>query len=266
MANTRKAIVDSREIDDKTDLMTQLSAHIADCESKIADLQAEHKKTDDALSKATKMRNDENKEWKQTDSDDKLAAETVKSAKDVLTKWYKENSFLQQGPVTGMAAGEAPPPPPPTDFDTSGAKTGESQGIVAIMEMVYEDIVKDRADAKSDEDSAQKEFDAFKKDSEDKMKELKAEEDRTDKDMGKAMTKKGQTERQRRTQKGNLDGMLKKISDIDPNCEYYMVNYPMRRENRQIEIDGLNKAKAILKGGKFDKGPDPNREMTVGDA
>ena len=74
------------------------------------------------------------KEWKQTDSDDKLAAETVKSAKDVLTKWYKENSFLQQGPVTGMAAGEAPPPPPPTNF--GGAKTGESQGRLLISQDV----------------------------------------------------------------------------------------------------------------------------------
>ena len=50
-------------------------------------------------------------------------------------------------PVTGMDAGDAPPPPPPTWEGGYGGKTGESQGIVAIMEMVYEDIVKDRKDA-----------------------------------------------------------------------------------------------------------------------
>merc|ERR1719253_2190885 len=132
--------------------------------------------------------------------------------------------------------------------------------------MVRDDIIKDRADAKADEDASQKEFDNFKKDSEDKMKELKADENRTDKDKGKAMTKKGATTRQCRTLKGGLNSMLKKMKDIDTNCEYYMVNYPMRRDNRQIEIDGLNKAKAILQGGTFDKGPDPNREMKVGDA
>jgi glycine cleavage system regulatory protein/exonuclease VII small subunit len=269
MENTRKAIVDSREIDDKTDLITKLTAQIADCESKIADLQAEHKKTTDALTKATTMRSDETKAWKQTDTDDKHAAATVLNAKKALQAFYQKNNLgLVQKATQPVAesAGDAPPPPPPTWEGGYGGKTGESQGIVAIMEMVREDIIKDQADAKSDEDASQKEFDNFKKDSEDKMKELKAEEDRTAKDMGKAQTKKGQTERQRRTQKGNLDGMLKKISDIDPNCEYYMVNYPMRRENRQIEIDGLNKAKSILKGGKFDEGPDPNREMTVGDA
>jgi len=264
MDDTRLAAVTSREIDDNTDLITKLTTEIAECEKEIEELQAEHKKTKDALAAAQKMRNDENAEWKQTDSDDKLAAETVKNAKDVLTKWYAENSFLQQGPVTGMEAGEAPPPPPPTDF--GGAKTGESKGIVAIMEMVYEDIVKDRNDAKADEDAAQKEFDNFKTDSEDNMKALKKEEQATDKRMGAAETKKVQTEKQRTTAKGKLDGVLSKITDINPNCEYYMVNYPMRTKNRQIEIDGLNKAKAILQGGTFDAGPDPNREIKPGDA
>jgi chromosome segregation ATPase len=263
MDDTRLAAVTSREIDDNTDLITKLTAEIAECEKQIEELQAEHKKTKEALAAAQKMRNEENAEWKQTDNDDKLAAETVKSAKDVLTKWYKENSFLQQ-PVTDMAAGEAPPPPPPTDF--GGAKTGESQGIVAIMEMVYEDIVKDRNDAKADEDASQKEFDNFKKDSEDNMKALKKEEQATDKRMGAAETNKVQTEKQRTTAKGKLDGVLSKISDINPNCEYYMVNYPMRTKNRQIEIDGLNKAKAILEGGTFNAGPDPNREIKPGDA
>merc|ERR550514_1384671 len=100
--------------------------------------------------------------------DDKDAAATVQSASDVLEKFYKDNKlvFIQKQPVSGMAAGDAPPPPPATWEGDYGGKTGESQGIVSIMEMVHEDIEKDRADAKADEDAAQKEFDAFKKDSE----------------------------------------------------------------------------------------------------
>merc|ERR1719247_3927018 len=134
------------------------------------------------------------------------------------------------------------------------------------MDMVHEDIKKDRADAKSDEDASQKEFDNFKKDSEAKMKELKKEEQAQDKSKGKAMQAKTDTEKLRRGNKNALDSTLETIKSINPNCEYYEVNYPMRRENRHIEIDGLEKAKAILKGGKFDKGPDPNREMKPGDA
>merc|ERR1719265_628421 len=174
--------------------------------------------------------------------------------------------FVQKQPVEGMAAGEAPPPPPPTWEGGYGGKTGESQGIVAIMEMVEEDIKKDRADAKADEDDAQKEYDAFKKDSEDKMSSLKKEKEATEKRMGDAETDKSNTEKSRATKKGELDTLLDKIKDINPNCEYFEVNYPMRTKNRQIEIDGLNKAKAILQGGTFDEGPDPNREIKPGDA
>merc|ERR1719473_1993785 len=175
MKDTRDAIVASRDIDEMTDKITHLTEVIAECKKTIEELIAEHKKTKEELEKATRMREDENAAWKKTDKDDKAAAETVMSAKEVLEGFYKDNDlvFAQKSkqPVEGMAAGEAPPPPPATWEGGYGGKTGESQGIVAIMEMVYEDIVKDRKDAKADEDSAQKEYDEFKKDSENKMKE-----------------------------------------------------------------------------------------------
>merc|ERR1719506_3496836 len=188
MEDTRDAIIYSRTIDEQTDKITHLTEVIA-----------ESKKTKEEFDKATRIRKDENTAWKQTNKDDKAAAETVASAKQVLEGFYKDNGlvFAQKSkqPVEGMAAGEAPPPPPPTWEGDYGGKTGESQGIVAIMEMVYEDIKKDRADAKADEDSAQKEFDAFKKDSEDKMKALNAERKATEKRLGNAENKKVATEK-----------------------------------------------------------------------
>jgi len=270
MKDTRDAILDSREIDEMTDKITKLTAEIADCEKKIEDLEAEHKATKEALEKAQRMRKDEHTEWMQTDKDDKAAAETVANAKDVLQGFYKENglNLVQKSkqPVTGMDAGAAPPPPPASWDGDYGGKTGESQGIISIMEMVHEDIVKDRKDAKADEDASQSEFDAFKKDSNSKMKQLNEEKQATEKAMGQAETDKTNTEKSRSTRKGELNAVLQKIEDINPNCEYYEVNYPMRTANRQIEIDGLNKAKAILEGGEFDAAPDPNREITPGDA
>jgi len=270
MEDTREAIKTSRTIDENTDLMTKLTAHIEQCEKTIKELIAEHTETKDALAKAQEMRNKENTAWKGTDADDKAAAETVASAKEVLENFYKDNDLVlaQVGkqPVSGMAAGDAPPPPPATWEGGYGGKTGESQGIVSIMQMVHEDIVKDRADAKADEDDSSKEFSNFKADSEKKMGELKGEREATEGDMGEAETRKTNTEGTRRTSKGKLNAVLKKMAEINPNCEYYEVNYPMRTKNRQIEIDGLNKAKAILEGGVFDAGPDPNREIKPGDA
>merc|ERR1719503_164485 len=48
MEDTRKAILISREIDEKTDKVTALTQLIAECEKKIEELEAEHKKTKEA--------------------------------------------------------------------------------------------------------------------------------------------------------------------------------------------------------------------------
>merc|ERR1740138_952849 len=118
MEDTREAIVTSRDIDEDTDLITKLTEQIARCEKKIEELLAEHKKTKEELDKAQRMRDDEHRAWLATDKDDKAAAETVESAKNVLEQFYKEKGlvFMQTAkqPVSGMEAGDAPPPPPAT--------------------------------------------------------------------------------------------------------------------------------------------------------
>merc|ERR1719454_779130 len=127
------------------------------------------------------------------------------SAKEVLENFYKENDlvFVQKSkqPVTGMKAGEAPPPPPATWEGGYGGKTGESMGIVAILNMVHEDIEKDRADAKADEDKSQAEYDAFKKDSEEHMAALMGEKEDTEGVMGDAETERTGVKEARGTKK-----------------------------------------------------------------
>merc|ERR1719387_1875894 len=70
----------------------------------------------------------------------------------------------------------------------------------------------------------------------------------------------------RLSSKGELDSVMEKIKVDEPGCEFMTINFPVRLKNRQLEIDGLLKAKAILQGGSFDEGPDPNREIKPGDA
>jgi len=48
-----------------------------------------------------------------------------------------------------------------------------------------------------------------------------------------------------------FDAVLQKIADATPGCDYLTLNDELRLKNRQIEIDGLVKAKAILQGGEF---------------
>merc|ERR1740123_2747529 len=48
-----------------------------------------------------------------------------------------------------------------------------------------------------------------------------------------------------------LAGVMKTIDDANPGCEYLTIAYPKKLKNRQIEMDGLRKAKGILQGAKF---------------
>merc|ERR1719253_808324 len=212
MDDTKKAIDMGRAIDDMTDEMIQLAADIKKLGEEIDQLLAEHKKVKEELADATKIREDENAAWKRTDKDDEAAAKTVANAKDVLQSFYKDNfALVQKSKQPAVAAGEAPPPPPATWEGGYGGKQGESQGIVAMLEMVYEDMVKDRTTAKAEEDESQKEYDSFKKKSEGEMKALMKEKNDKDGIKGKKETQLTDTKKSRGTKKGDLDGLLDKM-------------------------------------------------------
>jgi hypothetical protein len=256
MADTKKAIDTGRKIDEATDLVNQLKKEISTIQEEIEKLLAEHKKVKEELASATKIRKDQNAAWKVSDQEDKDAAKTVASAAAVLEGFYKDNKLVlaQVAKQPASQAGAAPPPPPPTWEGGYGGKTGESQGIVAVLDMIKADILQDQQTAKTEEDESNAAYSKFKKESDGQMKDLISEKNKQEKVKGAKELKVQDTLKLRATAKGGLDKVLEKIENINPHCEYFTVNYPLRLKNRQIEIDGLNKAKAILKGGTFIRG------------
>merc|ERR1719473_106708 len=152
-------------------------------------------------------------------------------------------------PVT---AGEAPPPPPATWDEPYGGAKGESQGIVAILGMIAEDIEKDAAKAKAEEEEAQKDYDEFKEESEAEIESLEGEIEELEGVQGDKEESVKDNKADRKTLKGELDSVMTKMKDALPLCDFMTINYDMRMENRQTEIDGLDKAKGILSGASFE--------------
>jgi len=250
--DTRTAIKAARTMDEHSDTIEELKARIAEIIDTMAENTKEIKDLNEELAQAGKDRKDANQAWQNTNKDDKAAAALVVSAKDVLAKFYKDNDLMfVQKKMDPVVAGEAPPPPPSTWEGGYGGKTEEATGIVAILEMIHEDIEKDRAKAKSEEDEDQKAFDEFKKNTEEQVKALKKANSQLEGEKGGAEDDVGSNKKDRLASKGELDAVLKKISDATPGCDYLTINYEVRLKNRQIEIDGLVKAKAILEGGEF---------------
>jgi len=262
MGDTRDALTAGVAIDDMTDSITSLTAAIKDLNSELDATNAELKVARGEIADAKKIRKEENAEWKISDADDQQASATVGDAMEVLEKFYKDNKlFLIQQP-----AGEAPVPPPATWGGDYKGKTGESGGIIGILKLCQDDIDKDRTSAKADEDEAQGAFDkafaAFEEQEKSLLKTIGSLEGQ----IGEREKKVETTTKSRGTKKGELDATLKKISNADPGCNYIEVNYPVRVKNRQIEVDGLLKARAILSGAAFSKPADENREIKPGDS
>jgi len=266
--DTRTAILLGRGMDEHTDTITALKNRIAEIVDTIAANNKEIKSLTDELDQATKDREDAHKAWQATDADDAAAAELVVKAKDVLANFYKENDlmFIQRHKMDPIVAGEAPPPPPKTWEAPYGGKTEESTGIIAILEMIHEDILKDQKKAKAEEDEAQTNFEEFEEETNKQIKALTAANDELEGEKGDKEGDVDENKKNRLSKHGELGAVLQKISDATPGCDYITLNYEVRLKNRQIEIDGLVKAKAILEGGEFPTGPDPDREIKPGDA
>merc|ERR1712224_270459 len=178
--HTRTAAVKSREMDELTDSITRLTDQIANIKAEIAEKKETIKATEEEVAAATEQRKAENADFKATDADDKLAKETVEKATGVLENFYADNNLMlmqrqKVGRTARQAPGEAPPPPPPTFDAPYGGKTDEATSIVAILEMITQDIEKDIQHAQAAEDKAQQEFDDFKAKSEQQISDLKSD-------------------------------------------------------------------------------------------
>merc|ERR1719456_1824941 len=75
------------------------------------------------------------------------------------------------GFVQSHDAAKAAPPPPPESFGSCadyGAKGEESNGVIAMMDMMVGDLEKEMQEAKVEEDNSQEEYEQFMADSKEK--------------------------------------------------------------------------------------------------
>jgi chromosome segregation ATPase len=273
MESTRGSILLARDIDELSDTITSAKAKIAELEAEVEEKESEVKAIEEELEAATKIRQEEAAAHAKTDKDDEDAAATIVQAIEVLEGFYKAQGgtgLIQRRKLPSndyvAAAGEAPPPPPATWEDpTYAGRDKESSGILAILTMIKDDIDKDRAKAQKAEDASQKHYDEFSKECGDQVNGLNGAITELQGTIGEKETEVEEAVGQRSTKKGELTALIESIKGMQPGCDYMLVNYVVRSAKRKIEIDGLEKAKAILKGAAFDES-DPNRELVPGDA
>merc|ERR1719217_1827233 len=115
--------------------------------------------------------------------------------------------------------------------------------------MILEDVKADIKKAEEAEKKAIKEYEAFKKDTEESIEANKKAIEDMKGEIAKCEKKIAETIEERDSAKGELDSVLDEIKKAEPGCNFMTINFDVRAKNRQMEIDGLLKAKAILQGG-----------------
>lgn len=244
--DTKEAADLSRKMDDLTDAVTKLENEIEEIVKEIEEKLISVKETKKEIKDAKRIRTDENTEWVKNDADDTEAIKLLEQSSEVLKTFYKENFSLMQKKMDPVVAGEAPPPPPATWEGDYGGQKKESNGIIAILELIKTDVEKDQKDAKTAEDESQTAHDKFVKESEASIEKLQGEVDvlkksKADKE-GDIKDKKDE----HKTKDGTLKVVVKRMKEAAPGCDFLLVNFKVRSDNRQMEIDGLNQAKEIL--------------------
>merc|ERR1719460_2120654 len=257
MDNTQEAKRVAKEIDTNVETIDRLTAEIEAANKTIQAIAAEIVELEIEIRDAGDNRAKEKSEYQAAESEDLAAVDLISNAMGVLEKFYEENGlkFAQmdsevrrasQEPF--VAAGEAPTPPPAMST-TDGSR--ESQGVIMMLEMIKEDIEKDIAKAKKQEEEAQAAYDKLVEDIEAAMEAKK----QTVSDLEGEMASDSESRTQENTTMADNQGQLKAVMDylkeIAPGCDFIAMNFNIRLTNRQMEVDGLKKAKSILQGAEY---------------
>merc|ERR1719171_2827080 len=143
--------------------------------------------------------------------------------------------------VTALSQ-EAPPPPPET-FGAYAKKGEESNGVIAMMDLLIADLTKEKP--------AQEEYEAMMRDSTKKrMEDTQAIEDKT---AAKAGMEEDLVNAQAdlKDKTGEFMATEKYLSNLHLECDWLLKNFDLRKEARAGEIDALTQAKAVLSGADY---------------
>merc|ERR1719506_2872620 len=126
---------------------------------------------DKSVAEATEQRKDENKEYTELIASDSAATELLGFAKNRLNKFYNpklykapparvltdEDRAVQAAGGTVLAdvsahnAGKVAPPPPPETAAAFSKKSEESNGVIAMIDLLIADLTKEITEAKTTE-------------------------------------------------------------------------------------------------------------------
>jgi len=226
--------------------------------SEIQALQAGLAELDKDVAEATELRKDEHAEYIDDAASNRAAVELLGMAKNRLNQFYNPSISKETVPAAEkeeeeefFAQRRAEPGPPPATFSGEYKGSGSSSGIINMIDEMGKDMENEMAEAKRDEEEAQKDYeqtmnDAATKRSEDSKLMVSKEGEKAEE-----TTKLEELKESKRTKKGQLEVLEDKIDNLHKTCDYLVAHYATIKEARTKEEEGLKTSKAVLAGANF---------------
>jgi len=268
--------------------VSDLSKSVADSKEGIATLADELqaladgiKALDQQVAEATEQRKEEHAESVEVLTNDNAAKELIGMAKNRMNKFYNPKQYKApparemseeeriavnmggtlaptEAPggiagtgITGAAMAQVAPPPPPETARAYKKKSGESGGVIAMMDLMIADLDKEIQETEVEEKNAQEEYEQLMKDSGAKRAQdaKSIEEKESTKADLEAKLLADQKEKKSRTKEAMATHEF--LADVHKDCDWLLSNFDTRKEARAGEIDAMTKAKAVLSGADY---------------
>jgi len=195
--------------------------------------------------------------FRQAVKDDTDAVDLLAQAIVALSKFYTRNKMAvpQLIQKTEPEHTEDPDKAPETAWSAPDSRKSESGGIIAILEMLKEDLQKEIKESRADDADGQEKYlkqNGALQSTLDGQEQTKAnlEEDKGDLEDKINTYEKHQKEKE--ADKGAEEDTEK---SLNTDCAWVKDHFQSRRDKRKTEIQGLVDAKAFLAG--VAKGEDP---------
>lgn len=256
--------------------LSTLTAEIAALEKSIKDL-------DQSVLEAGKQRQAENAEYKELMASDSAAKELLVWAKNRLNKFYNPALYKAPPPQelsredqiavnlgadapttpapggiadTGIGAflqlkSKDAPAPPPETWGAYQKKGQESNGVLAMIDLLANDLTKELTEAETEEKNSQADYEKM-------MGDAASKRAADAKSLTASTSAKADVEGDLQSHQESKTAVSKElmatqkyIASLHSECDWLVKFYDMRKEARDGEIDSLHRAKAVLNGADY---------------
>lgn len=254
-SNDMEDLEHSKEMSQKA--IDRMKDEETELRGKVETLEGEINATKTDLTTALDMRNADYAEFIQALKDDTNAVALLSQAIGALTKFYESNKLKLELAQKGKKGKKEEPEytvdpdkAPETSFKDAnyGGTSSESGGIVAILEMIKEDLEKEMKTGKAEDTTAQKDYLSQKSALDTMLKSQEATKVATEKELADLLATIQAREEDMNQADSDLGSQKELESSIATDCSWVETHFDSRAEKRKAEMDGLVDAKNYLAG------------------